>query len=204
MSDEAVHTLFHGAAFMGGAVEKKQLPPDLGYEVVFAGRSNAGKSSAINVITGQKSLARVSKTPGRTREINFFRLDDERRLVDLPGYGYAKVPEEMRLKWQSFLEQYLSDRACLKGMIIIMDIRHPLSAYDVQLLEWCRYFNTSSHILLTKADKLSRGQALNSLRMTVDGLKSQGFLTTVQLFSALKNLGVDQVNEKLLTWFDFR
>ncbi|VAW65945.1 GTP-binding protein EngB, partial [hydrothermal vent metagenome] len=147
---------YRRASFLTSASQPSQFPEHAMLEVGFAGRSNAGKSSAINTLCDQKALARISKTPGRTQLINFFPFDDERCLVDLPGYGYAKVPEKMRREWQKLMESYLGERQQLRGLIIIMDIRHPLKDYDVQMLEWCEDMNTPAHILLTKADKLKK------------------------------------------------
>lgn len=195
-------TLYRQATFLLGAVQLTQLPPDSGFEVAFAGRSNAGKSSALNTITDQKILARVSKSPGRTREINIFGLDAQRRLIDLPGYGYAKVSEDMRLRWQAFLEQYLEERQCLRGLIILMDIRHPLTDYDKQLLEWCLHFDMPAHLLLTKADKLSRSQQLKALSEVTEKLAALGSLFSVQLFSSLKKTGVDKARAKLDEWLE--
>ena len=195
-------SLYRQATFVLGAVQLAQLPPDMGWEVAFAGRSNAGKSSALNVITDQKVLARVSKSPGRTREINIFRLDEQRRLIDLPGYGYAKVPEEVRLRWQAFLEDYIQQRECLRGLIILMDIRHPLTDYDKQLLEWCVHFNMAAHILLTKADKLSRAGQLKTLREVTQELPKLGPSFSVQTFSSLNKSGLDAARAKLNEWFE--
>lgn len=195
-------SLYRQATFLLGAVQLTQLPPDSGFEVAFAGRSNAGKSSALNTITDQKILARVSKSPGRTREINIFGLDAQRRLIDLPGYGYAKVSEDMRLRWQAFLEQYLEERQCLRGLIILMDIRHPLTDYDKQLLDWCLHFDMPAHLLLTKADKLSRSQQLKALSEVTEKLAALGSLFSVQLFSSLKKTGVDKARAKLDEWLE--
>lgn len=195
-------SLYRQATFLLGAVQLTQLPPDSGFEVAFAGRSNAGKSSALNTITDQKILARVSKSPGRTREINIFGLDAQRRLIDLPGYGYAKVSEDMRLRWQAFLEQYLEERQCLRGLIILMDIRHPLTDYDKQLLDWCLHFDMPAHLLLTKADKLSRSQQLKALSEVTEKLVVLGSLFSVQLFSSLKKTGVDTARAKLDEWLE--
>lgn len=186
------------------AAKLSQLPADEGLEVAFAGRSNAGKSSAINRITGQKSLARTSKTPGRTQLINFFSLDEMRRLVDLPGYGYAKVSEDIKRRWQQTMEQYLANRRCLRGLVLLMDVRHPLKEIDQQLLSWCWHVGMPVHILLTKADKLKRGQAQNTLlkvRREIDSHGPEG-LTSVQLFSALKGTGLDEVYRVLDRWLE--
>jgi len=148
--------------FLKSANDKKQLPPDIGAEVAFGGRSNAGKSSALNAITGFKRLARTSKTPGRTQLINFFQLDPQRRLVDLPGYGYAKVPDAIKFHWEKILSEYIMQRQSLKGIVLLMDIRHPLKPLDWQMIEWGLSQQLPLHILLTKADKLKRGASVNT------------------------------------------
>lgn len=194
---------YRRAQFLTSASKPTQLPEGSQLEVAFAGRSNAGKSSAINTLCDQKTLARTSKTPGRTQLINFFSLDEERNLVDLPGYGYAKVPEKMRLEWQQLMESYLGKRAQLKGLVVIMDIRHPLKDYDLQMLEWCAYMNTPVHILLTKADKLKKGAASKQLLMVKKTLKEQGFSASVQMFSSLNKSGLLELKRKLDEWFFF-
>jgi GTP-binding protein len=196
--------LYRQAQFDMSAAQLDQLPPDEGFEVAFAGRSNAGKSSAINRITSQKNLARTSKTPGRTQLINFFRLDDERRLVDLPGYGYAKVSEAIKLRWQATMEAYLSTRQSLRGLILLMDVRHPLKEVDQQLLNWCWHVQMPVHVLLTKADKLKRGQAQKAVLTLRKALEIQAppGTTSVQLFSALKGTGVEEVQAVLDRWFE--
>ncbi len=194
--------IYQHARFLTSAAQLTQLPPDEGFEVAFAGRSNAGKSSALNRITRQKSLARTSKTPGRTQLINFFILDDERRLVDLPGYGYAKVAEVIKRRWQETMENYLSSRQSLQGLILLMDVRHPLRDIDQQLLSWCWHVGMPVHVLLTKADKLKRGPAqatLLKLRDELNRLAPAGS-TSVQLFSALKGTGVEEVQDRLDHW----
>jgi len=195
-------SLYPHASFLTSAAQLTQLPPDEGFEVAFAGRSNAGKSSALNRITRQKSLARTSKTPGRTQLINFFTLDDEHRLVDLPGYGYAKVAETIKRRWQETMENYLSSRQSLQGLILLMDVRHPLRDIDQQLLSWCWHVGMPVHVLLTKADKLKRGPAQATLMKVRDELSRQAppGSTSVQLFSALKGTGVDEVQNKLDHW----
>jgi GTP-binding protein len=194
-------TRYRQARFLLGAHELTQLPPDTGLEVAFAGRSNAGKSSALNVITGQRALARISKTPGRTQQINFFELGEQRLLVDLPGYGYAKVPDSVRRHWQRVMEGYLTQRQALVGLVLMMDVRRPLTDLDRQLLDWCRHRGLSSHTLLTKADKLSRGKAGAALQATTRALARDYPGATVQLFSALKCSGVDAVRQRLDQWF---
>ncbi|MDH3949257.1 MAG: ribosome biogenesis GTP-binding protein YihA/YsxC [Gammaproteobacteria bacterium] len=179
--------------------EPHQAPPDVGYEVAFAGRSNAGKSSALNALTQRRSLARTSKTPGRTQHLVFFELDGERRLVDLPGYGFAKVPEKIRRQWGLAMENYFSERQSLQGLILLMDVRHPLTDFDKQMLQWCKHVSMPVHILLTKADKLKRGAAMNSL-LKVQKALAEHKNVSVQLFSALKHTGVDQARAVLDSW----
>lgn len=191
---------FKKTQFLTSANALSQLPADTGSEVAFAGRSNAGKSSALNVITEQRNLARTSKTPGRTQLINFFELDGEHRLVDLPGYGYAKVPDKVKYHWQKVLSDYLATRHCLRGLVLMMDIRHPLKEFDRQMLEWCHHQQMPVHILLTKADKLKRGPAGNTLQKLRKALKGEYPLATVQLFSSLDRQGVDEARTKLAKW----
>ena len=148
---------YHMTKFVISAPDIRHLPKDTGIEVAFAGRSNAGKSSALNALTQQKSLARTSKTPGRTQLINLFEVEEGIRLVDLPGYGYAEVPEDMKRKWQQALGEYLQKRECIKGLVILMDIRHPLKDLDMQMIEWSVAMNIPVLVLLTKADKLASG-----------------------------------------------
>lgn len=181
--------IYRDATFELSVAQLSQLPADTGYEVAFAGRSNAGKSSVINTLTDQKALARTSKTPGRTQLINVFSLDDERRLMDLPGYGYAKVPERIKEEWQKLLDQYLRSRESLRGIILIMDIRHPLKPFDQMMLEWSYACGLPIHILLNKADKLKKGPAKNTLLAVQKELKEFENLITIQLFSALKKTG---------------
>jgi GTP-binding protein len=179
--------------------DPQQAPPDAGYEVAFAGRSNAGKSSALNALTQRKSLARTSKTPGRTQHLVFFELDGERRLVDLPGYGFAKVPEKVRRHWGLAMETYLSGRESLRGLVLMMDVRHPLTDFDKQMLQWCQHARMPVHILLTKADKLKRGPAMSTLLKVQKTLAEQPNVS-VQLFSALKHTGVEQARAVLDSW----
>jgi len=196
---------YRAAYFETSAARLDQLPRDSGPEVAFAGRSNAGKSSAINRLCGQKSLARTSKTPGRTQLINLFALDGHRHLVDLPGYGYAKVAEEVKRRWQKTMEAYLAERQALRGLILLMDVRHPLKDADQQLLDWCWEVGMPVHVLLTKADKLKRGAAQNTLlrvRRVLTDQAPEG-LCNVQLFSALKGTGLDEVYRVLDNWLEF-
>lgn len=193
---------YHTASFMISAPTLAQCPPDSGMEVAFAGRSNAGKSSAINALTQQKALARTSRTPGRTQLINFFRVgnDDSRRLVDLPGYGFAKVPEKVKLEWQRHLADYLQRRESLKGLVLLMDVRHPLREFDEMMLGWADEQDMPVHILLTKADKLKPGAAKSSLLQVRRRLQEWEDLVSVQLFSALKREGVDEAKSRLDNW----
>lgn len=193
--------VFTKAYFTKSAPSIRECPPETGAEVAFAGRSNAGKSSAINALTNQK-LARTSKTPGRTQLINFFNVGEDQRLVDLPGYGYAKVSREQKDKWQRDLSEYLQKRQCLKGLILLMDIRHPLQEFDTTMLDWAIRGNMPVHILLTKADKLSRMQANNSLFAVQKQLKQARLdqLVSIQCFSALKYAGLDELKAKLQSW----
>jgi len=193
---------FHKAKYTQSAPSIRECPPEDGIEVAFAGRSNAGKSSAINTLTNNHKLARVSKTPGRTQLINFFELSETQRLVDLPGYGYAKVSREQKELWQRHLSEYLRERRSLKGLILLMDIRHPLQEFDTTMLNWATGSNMPVHILLTKADKLSRGQAGSALMAVKKELKSANLsdLVSVQTFSSLKNTGLDDLKAQLQIW----
>ena len=182
---------FHQARFIKSADTFSNCPPDVGTEVAFCGRSNAGKSSAINVITGQKKLARVSRTPGRTQLINFFRLTDSARLVDLPGYGFAKVPDAIKVQWHKHLDTYLRQRQSLTGLILLSDIRHPLKEFDLMMIEWNQTSGVPLHILLTKADKLSKGaQQARLLKITRELPDS----VSAQVFSATRSIGIDTVH----------
>lgn len=169
--------------YLRSILELKDALPDQGCEVAFAGRSNAGKSSAINTLANVGGLARVSKTPGRTRMINFFSIDDGRRLVDLPGYGYAKVPGEIHRRWEAALEQYLRYRQSLRGVFLLMDVRHPFTEMDEVMIEWCAHRGIALHVALTKSDKLSRGAAMNARLMAKTRLAGYGSPDfSVQLF----------------------
>ena len=198
--ESATERLLHQARFLTSAQTVEQCPPDEGFEVAFAGRSNAGKSSAINRLTGQRTLARTSKTPGRTQLINFFELDEQRRLVDLPGYGYAKVDKQTRLRWQHHLDDYLARRQSLVGLVLLMDIRHPLKEFDQLILDWSARAEMPLHILLTKADKLKFGAAKSALLKLRGGLKGHPAPLTVQLFSATAGTGCDEAWAQLGDW----
>lgn len=192
---------YNQATFMLSAPTMAELPADTGIEVAFIGRSNAGKSSAMNTITGIKGLARTSKTPGRTQTMNLFRLDDTRRLVDLPGYGYAKVPLAVKQRWQRVLHDYLERRASLAGLVLVMDIRHPLKETDQQYIEWATLAEVPVHILLTKADKLSRGAAVSTLQQVRNALQRYGALVTLQIFSSHDRSGLEEALLQLDSWF---
>ena len=178
------------------------VPPDNAYEVAFAGRSNAGKSSALNALCAQKSLARTSKTPGRTQQLVFFELDETRRLVDLPGYGYAKVPTKMQQEWERTLDEFLETRKSLKGLVLVMDCRHPIKDFDRQMLEWCAYKGMPVLVLLTKADKLKKGPANSTLLQVRKALEALPDVT-VQLFSSLNNTGVNEARQHIYAWLNY-
>jgi GTP-binding protein len=197
-----LNTRYRQARFLTSAAKLKQAPPDEGYEVAFAGRSNAGKSSAINLLCDQKALARTSRTPGRTQLLNFFEIDTQRRLVDLPGYGYAKVSEDVKRDWQGTLADYLQHRECLRGLIMVMDARHPLKDYDVQMLNWANQIPLPVHVLLTKADKLNREQSGRALQQVEQALREFSRDFSAQLFSALKRWGMDEAHARLDQWLE--
>ena len=193
-------SLFRGATFYITAHKLNELPPPVGPEIAFAGRSNAGKSSAINTLAGHNRLAFVSKTPGRTQQINFFSLPGGAFLVDLPGYGYAKVQRELRAHWEQLLSTYLQTRGSLFGMVLIMDARHPLTPLDAQMLSWFAATRKPVHVLLTKSDKLTRQEALKTLRSVSAKLHHMADNYTVQLFSSLKKQGVEEAENVIAGW----
>ena len=195
-----MNSLYRKAHYQGSAYTLSQLPPDEGMEVAFAGRSNVGKSSAINAITGIGGLARTSKTPGRTQMINFFQLDARRYLVDLPGYGYAKVPEAVKRQWQQTLSAYLEQRRALCGIVLVVDIRRLYQPFDLQMLEWCRSRGLPVRILLTKSDKLKRGAANQALQKATTHLQEVFPMARVQLFSAVNPTGIEAVQAQLDEW----
>lgn len=194
---------FSLATYLLSAPSLKQCPPDEGGEIAFAGRSNAGKSSAINTLCNNGKLARTSKTPGRTQLLNFFSINEDQRIVDLPGYGYAKVPLEMKKQWQAHLFEYLRKRQCLRALVIVMDVRHPLQELDAQLLNWAVEDELPVLLLLTKSDKLKKGQAKNTLLKMEQHLREAEVddLVGVQLFSALKKSGLAELREALGGYF---
>ena len=191
---------FRIANYVLSAHELKQLPKDTGIEVAIAGRSNAGKSSAINTFTDQKSLARTSKTPGRTQQIVIFELDENRRIADLPGYGYAKVPLKLKAHWRKVMARYFETRKCLRGVVLVMDIRHPMREFDQQMLAWCVSAGIPCHILLTKADKLKRGPAQSTLLKIRRDLPD---IASVQVFSSSNKTGMGELVEKLSDWYEY-
>lgn len=195
-----MNPLYQQTRFLSSISELRHAPPDNGREVAFAGRSNAGKSSALNAITSQKSLARTSKIPGRTRLLNFFQVDEERRFVDLPGYGYAKVPAAVQRQWVKAMEDYLNKRKSLCGIFLIMDVRHPLTDYDRQMIQWCEHSGIPAHILLTKADKLAYGAAKSTLLKVRKALEGGRIPVTLQLFSATGRHGVEEAQGVLDEW----
>ena len=187
------------AAYFNSVHSLRQLPPDDVREVAFAGRSNAGKSSALNALTNQHGLARVSKTPGRTQALNYFQVAPGRYLVDLPGYGYAKVPEAMREAWKLVINRYFNTRQSLAGLVVVMDIRHPLREYDQQMLDYAAARGLPAHCLLTKADKLGRGEQSRTLAAV---RKQLGDIATAQVFSADAKLGLDEGRALVASWLE--
>lgn len=200
---EILMNLFQNAKFFTTVNHLKDLP-DTPAEIAFVGRSNAGKSSAINTLTNHVRLAYVSKTPGRTQHINFFELENGNFMVDLPGYGYAQVPEAIRTHWVKLLGDYLQQRRQLIGLILIMDSRHPLKALDIQMLDFFHITGRPVHILLSKADKLSKNDQIKTLAAVKKSLKpyTERQKISVQLFSSLKKQGMDEVNQVIGSWFD--
>ncbi|GGC63890.1 ribosome biogenesis GTP-binding protein YihA/YsxC [Marinobacter halophilus] len=194
---------FNSARFLISASRLDECPPDIGAEVAFAGRSNAGKSSALNAITVNGKLARTSKTPGRTRLINFFTLNKENvRLVDLPGYGYARVSRDMKDDWQKHLGHYLNDRRCLRGLVLVMDIRHPLTDFDQMMVEWCEHNNLPLMILATKADKFKYGQAKTAMLGIAQKLKAYQCVEHLIMFSATAKTGLEECRTALTDWLE--
>lgn len=189
-----IMSYYPNVQYLTGAWQAPQFPPDHGVEVAFAGRSNSGKSSAINAITGRIGLARTSKTPGRTQLINFFSMQPEQRLVDLPGYGFAKVPPAMQQHWHELMSSYFEKRQSLTGLIVLMDSRHPLKDTDLQMLEWGQQRQLHCHVLLSKADKLTQSEGM---KVTREVRAAVGEVASVQLFSATTNRGVDEARRFL-------
>jgi GTP-binding protein len=197
--EKPLHNPYRSASYTINAHKLSQLPTDVGIEVAFAGRSNAGKSSSINTLTEQNSLARTSKTPGRTQQIVIFNIDPERRIADLPGYGYAKVPAKLRAHWKHVLQNYFQTRRSLRGVVLVMDIRHPMREFDVQMISWCEQSQVPCHVLLTKSDKLKRGPAQACLLKVRKSLPPGA---SVQTYSSSKRLGKPELIEKLNSWYE--
>ncbi len=191
---------YRQARFLTSVASLRGLPPDRGREVAFAGRSNAGKSSAINALTGRRRLALTSRTPGRTRLVNLFEIDEERRLVDLPGYGYARVPRSMSREWGVLVGRYLESRESLAGVVVLMDIRHPLTGLDEMLLDWCHAADLPVLAVLTKADKLARGRRATVLSEVRGRLARFGGRACAMVFSATKRIGREELVERLDGW----
>jgi GTP-binding protein len=202
INSQQINSFFQQANFIKSVPDLELSPEDRGVEIAFAGRSNAGKSSAINRIAQKKALARTSKTPGRTQHIVFFSMDEERRMVDLPGYGFAKVPQQMKIKWQQAINNYLANRQSLQGLVLMMDVRHPLRDYDMMLLDWCQQNELAIHVLLTKADKLKKGPAQSTLLQVRQEFSKNKFNATVQLFSSTKSTGVDEERRLIWNWLN--
>lgn len=195
-SGKAIMRDFSSATYILSAPGMRECPPDSGREIAFAGRSNAGKSSTLNAITGRRALARTGKTPGRTQMLNFFALDEETRLVDLPGFGFARVPEKMRAAWQRNIDAYLRERRSLCGVILVMDIRHPLKEFEQQMVAWCDAAGLPLHILLNKADKLSRGQVARVLDRVGQATRDHPNCS-IQAFSALRRTGLEDARLRI-------
>ena len=189
-----------GVEFVTSVADLSTLPPEQGAEVAFAGRSNAGKSSALNALTQRQRMAFVSKTPGRTQLINFFRVGADGFLVDLPGYGYAAVPDATRTKWESLVGGYLRTRECLRGVLLIMDARHPMKPLDYRFIEWLRPAGIPLHVLLSKCDKLSKAEAASTLQAVSAILNHEYDHCSVQLFSSLRKIGIVEAAAKIQEW----
>lgn len=195
-----MNTLLSKARFLRSASAPQDFPEDITAEIAFCGRSNAGKSSAINALCRQNNLARTSKTPGRTQLINFFKLDGDTCLVDLPGYGYAKAPALVQKKWQQLMETYLTDRQALCGLVLLMDIRHPLTEIDWTMIRWTDYYQLPLYVLLTKADKVKRNHTVKTMTLVSSKLEQEGFDCGIQTFSATKHIGLSQAQNKIVDW----
>jgi GTP-binding protein len=191
---------FNTTTYLKSATKLSQMPADSGSEIAFIGRSNAGKSSSINTITSIKGLARTSQTPGRTQMINIFEIAEGARLIDLPGYGYAKVPKIVRERWEKSIDQYLQERKCLRGLVLIMDIRHPLKEIDMQLIDWATTCDLPVHILLSKSDKLSKNEQRKAVAYVESHLSGLQDLISIQLFSSLKKDGVTEARAQITAW----
>ncbi|MGE4071250.1 MAG: ribosome biogenesis GTP-binding protein YihA/YsxC [Lysobacterales bacterium] len=200
--DTELERRFRRARFLMSTPDHHKLPEDLGREVAFAGRSNAGKSSAINTITDQNGLARTSKTPGRTQQLVVFTLGESERLIDLPGYGYAKVPQDLKRDWHALIDNYVRERQALSGMVVVSDIRHALTDFDQQMLAYCRARQLRCVLLLSKSDKLSRGAAMETRRKVLREIEDMGVLTEVVVFSAHSKAGLAEARRALAALLD--
>ena len=198
MIDELPEDWYRRFEFKIGVASKEQLPVDTYREVAFAGRSNVGKSSVINKIVSRRNLARTSKSPGRTRELNYFSYDEKTFIVDLPGYGYAKVDNPTKHAWTKLLNHYLEERSSLRGIFLIIDIRHPLKKFDQMMLEYCGANNLALHIILNKSDKLSINNANKAMTEIKEEIREIN--ASIQMFSALKGIGVEIARHKLAEW----
>ncbi|MCF6288402.1 MAG: ribosome biogenesis GTP-binding protein YihA/YsxC [Proteobacteria bacterium] len=194
--------IFARTKFLTSAYKVAQLPDDIGLEIAIAGRSNAGKSTTLNTLVGNKKLAKVSKTPGRTQLLNCFDLGDDMRLVDLPGYGFAKVPKKVKAHWQHEINIYLQQRKSLIGVVIVMDIRHPLKEFDRQFLHWADQSGLYSHVLLNKSDKFRSGKKKAVLMEVTQEMLQISRTTTIQTFSGLKKEGIPELSSTLLSWYN--
>jgi GTP-binding protein len=194
--------IFTNTKFLTSAYKVSQLPDDTGLEIAIAGRSNAGKSTTLNTLVGNKKLAKVSKTPGRTQLLNCFELSENRRLVDLPGYGYAKVPKKVKAHWQHEINLYLQQRKSLIGVVIVMDIRHPLKEFDQQFLHWADQSGLYSHVLLNKSDKFKAGKAKSVMLEVKKKMQNISRTATIQMFSGLKKEGVVELSSTLMSWYN--
>lgn len=195
---------FRLTRYLMGAAKLSQLPPDEGIEIALAGRSNAGKSTALNAITDQKNLAKTSKTPGRTQLINLFTIKDNCRLTDLPGYGFAKVSKNIKENWQKTLSEYLQNRRCLQALVIFMDIRHPLKETDQQMINWAIHADIPVHVVLSKADKLKSGARKAALLSAQKTLSTISPMISCQAFSATQKIGLEQLIETIKNWSGFK
>jgi len=194
--------IFARAQFLTSAFQVSQLPEDTGLEIAIAGRSNAGKSTTLNTLVGNKKLAKVSKTPGRTQLLNCFDLGGDKRMVDLPGYGFAKVPKKVKAHWQHEINLYLEKRKSLIGVVIVMDIRHPLKEFDQQFLQWADQSGLYSHVLLNKSDKFKSGKRKAVLLEVTKAMSQLSRTATIQTFSGLKKEGIDELSSTLMSWFN--
>jgi len=195
-----VGSCFNSARFVLSAAKYEQLPKDEGVEIVFAGYSNVGKSSTLNALTGNKQLARVSKTPGRTQCLNVFALKEQQRFIDLPGFGYAKVPKSMQVEWHKTIDRYFRERQSLTGVVLIMDIRHLLRPFEIEMIEWTSHSNLSLHLVLNKADKLKKQEIKGAIEQVNAFLTENAYVASLQTLSTLKQVGIDELIATVTQW----